>query len=115
MKGLPILAAWLLATLVVVFSLGPSGLRPQFGHPQIERFLGFLTLSLCWGAVVPGRLERVFVALTGAAILLEAGQALVPGRHPGVPDAIAKICGVLVGVALVAVVRRLRSPWPRSV
>jgi hypothetical protein len=100
-----VFAAWGLAALIVFVTLGPVSDRPQFGHPQDERFLAFLVLGMCWGATYPSRLWRVFVGVAAAAVLLEAAQALAPGRDPRVADALAKIFGAAVGVVMIAVVR----------
>lgn len=100
-----VFVAWALAVLVVVFTLGPLSDRPQFGHPQIERFLAFLMLGLCWAAAYPARPWRVLISLVAAAILLEAAQGLVPGRDPGAPDALAKIAGATTAVSLLAAAR----------
>jgi VanZ family protein len=102
MKRVALLAAWILAVMVVVFTLGPVSDRPQFGHPQGERFGAFFALGLCWAAAYPRRPLRVVVGLVLAAILLEAAQGLVPGRDPRLADAVAKIVGAAVAVALVA-------------
>lgn len=101
------LAAWVLAACVVLFTLGPASDRPQFGHPQLERFAAFLALGLCWGAAYPRWLGRVLLGLTVAAIGLESAQAFAPGRDPGLPDALAKIGGAMAGVAVIAGLRRL--------
>jgi len=100
-----VFVAWVLAALIVLVTLGPVSERPQFGHPQDERFLAFLVLGLCWGATYPNRLWRVFLGVAAAAVLLEAAQALAPGRDPRVADALAKIAGAAAGVAMIAVAR----------
>jgi VanZ family protein len=107
MKRIALLAAWILAVMVVLFTLGPVSDRPQFGHPQDERFAAFFALGLCWAAAYPRRPWRVLGGLVAAAILLEVAQGLVPGRDPGVRDALAKIAGAAVAVALVACARRV--------
>ena len=91
----------------MVFTLGPVSERPQLGHPQDERFAAFFALGVCWAAAYPARLWRVLGGLVLAAILLEAAQALVPGRDPGVPDALAKVMGAMAAVALVAGAHRI--------
>lgn len=105
MKRVCVFAAWILAALVVLFTLGPISERPQFGHPQIERFLAFLALGLCWAAVYPTRPGRVLAGLVAAAILLEVAQGWV-GRDPGLPDVLAKIAGAITAVALFVAARR---------
>jgi peptidoglycan/LPS O-acetylase OafA/YrhL len=105
MKRAVVFVAWVLAVLVVAFTLGPLSDRPQFGHPQIERFLAFLALGLCWAAAYPARPWRVLIGLVAAVILLEAAQGVVPGRDPAVPDALAKIAGATTATALLAAAR----------
>jgi hypothetical protein len=100
-----VLAAWVLAALIVFVTLGPLADRPKFGHPQDERFLAFLVLGFCWAATYPVRLWRVFVGVAGAAVVLEAAQALAPGRDPHVADALAKIAGAATGVTMIAIAR----------
>lgn len=112
MKRVALIAAWILAVLVVVFTLGPVSDRPQFGHPQGERFIGFFALGLCWAAAYPGRAWRVLLGLLAAAAMLEAAQGLVPGRDPGAPDALAKMAGAAVAVAIVAGARRTLQRQP---
>lgn len=102
-----LLIAWILAALVVFVTLGPVADRPQLGHPQLERFAAFLALGVCWGRVYPARPGRLLLGLTLAAIALELAQALVPGRDPGLPDALAKIGGAAAGVGIAIGLRRL--------
>jgi VanZ family protein len=107
MKRIALLAAWMLAAMVVVFTLGPVSDRPQFGHPQGERFGAFFALGLCWAAAYPRRPWRVLAGLAIAAALLEGAQGLIPGRDPRLPDAVAKIIGAAAAVALVTGARAL--------
>ena len=101
--------AWLIGAAVIVVTLGPVSARPQFGHPQIERFVGFFILSISWGWAYAKRLGWVFAGVVLSAVLLEIAQLLVPRRDAGVPDALAKIAGAVCGVMSVAVATRLRT------
>jgi VanZ family protein len=101
--------AWLVGAAVIVVTLGPVSIRPQFGHPQIERFAGFFILAISWGWAYAKRLRWVFAGVALSAVLLEVAQLLVPGRDAGIPDAVAKIAGAACGVISVSVATRLRT------
>jgi VanZ family protein len=99
--------AWLIAAAVIVVTLGPVSIRPQFGHPQIERFAGFFILAISWSWAYGKRLRWVFAGLVLSAVLLEAAQLLVPGRDAGVLDALVKVAGAAGGVISAAAATRL--------
>ena len=101
--------AWLFAATIIVVTLGPVSVRPQFGHPQFERFAGFFILASSWSWPHAKRLSWVFAGTVAAAVLLEAGQLLVPGRDAGVQDALAKIAGAACGVLTVVLATRVRA------
>jgi hypothetical protein len=109
MKRIFLFTAWVLAAVVVFLTLGPVSDRPQLGHPQFERFAAFCVLGLCWAAAYANQPARVLAGLTLAAIVLEAAQALIPGRDPGLPDALAKVVGAAAGVVMIVAANRLRS------
>ena len=100
--------AWLIGAAVIVVTLGPVSVRPQFGHPQLERFAGFFILAISWGWAYARRLGWVFAGVVLSAALLEVAQLLVPGRDAGVPAVLAKIAGAVCGVLSVAIVTRLK-------
>jgi len=96
-KNLAQIVAWGLAAAVVVMTLGPVGLRPQFGHPSIERFAAYLAVGAAFSMAYPRR--RVWVAV--AVVCAAFGQLFVPGRDARVPDALAKAFGAVCGVLYV--------------
>ena len=100
-KILAPIVAWTLLALVVIMTLGPVGLRPQFGHPQLERYLAYVALGAAFSIAYPRRRFWVALAVICGAFGLEAGQMLVPGRDARVPDAIAKAFGAASGVLFV--------------
>jgi VanZ family protein len=106
-RRLALAAGWLLIGAIVVMTLGPVRLRPQYGHPQLERFAAYLALGSAFAAAYPRRRAWVTVGLSAVAVGLEIGQNFIPGRDAGVPDAIAKVLGVAAGVL---VVRLLAGP-----
>ena len=95
------IAAWTLAAVVVVMTLGPVDLRPQFGHPSLERFGAYLALGGAFSLAYPRQRAWVALALVCAALGLEVGQLLVPGRDGRVPDAVVKALGAVCGVLCV--------------
>jgi hypothetical protein len=113
-RFLLLLSAWASAAAIVAFTLGPVACRPQFGHPQLERFAAFFVLGVCWGAAFHRRPLRVLAGLTLGAVGLELAQALAPGRDAAAPDALAKVCGAAAGVAAVVLIRRMSSAAARA-
>jgi hypothetical protein len=103
------IAAWSLAAAIVMMTLGPVGLRPQLGHPSIERFAAYVALGGAFSVAYPR--HRVWVALSVvfAAVGLELGQLFVPGRDARVPDAVVKVLGAVSGVLLVTCVQKGRG------
>jgi len=99
-------AAWVLLGLIAFWTLGPLEYRPVLGPAQLERFSAYFVLGgLFTLAYKRPWLTAAILALVAA--LLEAGQLFVPGRDAGVPDAIAKALGAVVGVAAANLFQRL--------
>jgi hypothetical protein len=95
------IAAWSLAVAIVVMTLGPIGLRPQFGHPSMERFAAYLALGGAFSLGYPRHRAWVALAVVCGAMGLEMGQLLVPGRDARVGDALVKVFGAVTGVLFV--------------
>jgi VanZ family protein len=114
MLWVPPCVAWLLAGLIVIWTWGPVGLRPGVGHPQLERFFAYFFLAVALTAAYPSRKRLIAVAVVAAAIVLEIGQAFIPGRDAGVADALAKMAGGMLGVLLAPLTRAvLHKPSAR--
>ena len=109
MSRMFVLSAWALTALVVFLTLGPVADRPQFGHPQLERFAAFFLLAGAWSLALPGRRLWAALGLTLAAVLLEWGQAFVPHRDPGLIDAISKMAGAIFGTLSVSAIQAFGS------
>jgi len=109
-----LLIPWGLAAFIAFSTLGPQHLRPhlpaQVG-PQLERFGAYFLMALTFALTYPNRKGLIAVSGTVAAILLELGQGMVPGRDPGLPDVIAKGFGNLTGVAAEAVLEQVWLAW----
>jgi hypothetical protein len=109
-KNLAQIVAWGLAAAIVVMTLGPVGLRPQFGHPSMERFAAYLALGATFSLAYPRHRAWVALAVVSAAFGLELGQLLVPGRDARVLDAMAKAFGAVSGVLFVIAAQRRLGP-----
>lgn len=98
-------AAWLLLAALAVVTLGPIGLRPISQAPVgVEHMLAFAALGIAFALAYPRHLILVLALVIGAAVLLEFGQAIDPGRHGRVADAVQKLIGGGMGVAIGAFV-----------
>jgi VanZ family protein len=95
------IAAWSLALAILVMTLGPVGLRPQFGHPSMERFAAYLALGGAFSLGYPRHRAWVCLGVVCTAMGLEMGQLLVPGRDARVGDALVKVFGAVTGVIFV--------------
>jgi hypothetical protein len=101
--------AWSLAAAIVVMTLGPVGLRPQLGHPSMERFAAYIAVGGAFSLAYPRHRAWVALAVVCAALGLEAGQLLVPGRDARVSDAMVKAAGAVSGVLFVTGVQPRRA------
>jgi len=108
-KNLALVAAWGLAAAIVVMTLGPVGLRPQFGHPSIERFAAYLALGAAFSVAYPRQRFWVALAVVCGALGLEMGQLLVPGRDARISDAVVKAIGAVAGVVFITGVHSGRA------
>jgi hypothetical protein len=93
------LAAWLILAVVVFSTLSPIGLRPlsPFG-PNVERFLAFGAVGGAFALAYERRFLRTAILLIAAALALELGQRLIPGRHGELRDLIIKLAGAAIGL-----------------
>ena len=98
MHGAALMVAWALAGFIVLASLGPPGWRPHLGDPQLERFGAYFLTGIAFALAYPRHPFAVAAVVAAAAIGLEFGQLVAPGRDAGVDDALAKVLGGLAGV-----------------
>lgn len=95
------IAAWGLLIAIAIVTVGPIGFRPETGAPvQLERALAFAAMGVAFALAYPRHFWLVAVILVVGAFGLELLQNLTPGRHGRIIDAIAKICGGGVGIAI---------------
>ncbi len=103
------LAALVILVAIICVTLGPVGLRPQAGHPNLERAAAFFLLGSLSMLAFPNRLAQVLAGVTGLAISLEMLQLIDPGRDGRLIDALIKISAGLAGVVLVKLLMRWRE------
>jgi VanZ family protein len=74
---------------------------------KLEHFLVYLALGLS-GTLATDQFKRgyLFFALTILACSLEGLQVLVPGRSPGIPDALASSTGAAAGILAGLIIHR---------
>lgn len=91
--------AWLALAYVAVVTIGPVSWRPDFGHMNVERFIGFVVLSFLFVVGYPRHRLLMIGILFGGAIGLELLQLVVPGRDASLFNVLVKLGGCAVGAA----------------
>jgi hypothetical protein len=88
---------------IIVLSLVPGTYRPHTGLPgEAEHFIAYYSTAFAFALGFRSRASRVVIA-HGLALLagsMEVLQLWVPGRHPGIIDAVVSSLGGLLGIAL---------------
>ena len=113
MPGLRILvriAAWALATTIVVLSVVPADDRPESGLPHgLEHFAIYWATGIafaCGYNLTPTLLAIALVIFSGG---VEIAQLFVPGRHARVSDFIIDASSCIIGVLMVWIIVRVRA------
>lgn len=97
-------------TLLAVSYLALSPAPPKaadLGWDKLNHFAAFGTLTVLGGLSWPARLWRTAAALLAYGGLIELLQTQVPGRSAEWADLLADGIGILLGLALTRVLRRL--------
>ena len=103
-------AAWLLAGIIVVLSLGPASVRPTTGAPHdLEHLLIFLATGMAFGFGYPDRFRLLTIALPTFAAAIEVAQIWVPGRHARMSDFLVDAAASCLGVGLSYAFVRLKA------
>jgi VanZ family protein len=99
------IAAWSLATAIVVLSVVPPGLRPETGAPHaVEHIAIFLATGIAFGLGYDrqhGLLAIFLVVFCGA---VELAQLFVPGRHARLSDFIIDALAITGGLMTVSLI-----------
>jgi VanZ family protein len=105
--------AWALAAFLVFATLGPQSLRPHLGDARLERFGAYFVTAAAFVVAYPKRPWTIAFGVVAAAVLLELGQVLVPGRDARIVDAITKALGGLAGVGAMQATLYFSGRLPR--
>jgi VanZ family protein len=104
------IAAWLLATIIVILSVVPPDLRPETGVPHyLEHFAIYWATGFAFGLGYErnrGLLAIPLVAFSGA---VELAQLIVPGRHARISDFLVDAIAISIGVLTAAQTERIRG------
>jgi VanZ family protein len=79
-------------------------MRPRLGKVAYERAVAFAVLGLLFGLGYPDWPWITLAGVVASALLLEAIQTLVPGRHGRMADAMQKMAGGVIGWAAAALI-----------
>src|SRR5665213_2053764 len=104
---------WLLVAAITFVTLSPIQFRPRTGHAVLERFGAFFALGAAFMTAYPKRLPTAVGVVSVIAVALAAMQKLVPSRHGEVLDALEKLAGGLMGVAVAALAIGLSERFRR--
>jgi VanZ family protein len=93
------IAAWSLATVIVILSLVPPALRPETGTPHtLEHFMIFAATGFALGLGYKRRHDLLAIFLVIFCGSIEIAQLVVPGRHARLSDFIIDIIAAYIGL-----------------
>ncbi len=103
-------AAWTSLALIACATLSPLNERPELGSWELfshfDQYIAYAVVGGLFAFTYPKQTFFVGVIVFGSAVLLELAQLLTPDRHARVSDALRKLIGGAVGIALVRLVSR---------
>jgi VanZ family protein len=93
------IAAWSLATVIVILSIVPPALRPETSAPHnLEHLLLYAATGFAFGLGDKRRHDLLAVLLVLFAGAIEIAQLFVPGRHARLGDFIIDAVAACVGL-----------------
>jgi hypothetical protein len=92
--------AWAALVFIAFVTLSPVSWRPDFGHVNVERFVGFGVLALLFGLAYPRRFLLVAVCTFASAGFLEALQLIIKGRDGTLANLFIKVAGGAIGLGV---------------
>lgn len=111
MTTLSRIASVVLLIVIIFVTLSPIGLRPETGHPGMERAAAYLLFGLCIGLGFSKWVQYAVVFVIGLAGVLELLQLVDPGRHGRLGDMLIKAVAGTVGVSLSWLLVRQYRRW----
>jgi VanZ family protein len=95
-------------TAVTVLSLLPKVPIPNHGIDKIEHFVAYLAVGASGSLATAAPIKRVhlLLVLIALACCLELLQYFIPGRTPGIRDALASILGAAAGITAGQILQR---------
>jgi len=112
---LPLALAVLGVAAITFATLCPIGLRPHLASADEERFGAYFVLGVLIALTSPRRWLRAVGMIVVLALVLEAGQLLIPGRDAAISDAVIKALGGVVGALAVQLGFPLRRLLARRI
>ena len=109
MTSISRLAALLLLAAITFATLSPIQMRPQMGEPNMERAAAYILFGLALALGFPARLTQTLLFVCSVAGVLELLQAIDPGRHARLQDALLKAAAGLIGIALGRIILAMAS------
>ena len=104
------IAAWTLATTIVVLSVVPPHFRPETGLPHgLEHFAIWWATGIAFALAYnlkPFLLATALVIFSGA---VEIAQLFVPGRHARLTDFIIDALACIVGMLMISIAVQVRK------
>jgi VanZ family protein len=95
------LAAWGLLAFIAYATISPIQDRPTLPtSTSFEHLAAFAVLGALFSLAYPRQVALVCLIVLVSAVLLEILQLLTPDRHGRIPDAIEKVAGGVVGIAV---------------
>lgn len=109
------IASLVILIAIVFVTLSPIGLRPQTGHPGLERAAAYLLLGATLGVGFSRWIWHALIFIVCVAGVLELLQFVDPGRHARLGDMLVKAAAGVIGITLSWFVsrqcRRLNAAW----
>ena len=104
------IAAWLLATIIVILSVVPPDLRPDTGVPHyLEHFAIYWVTGFAFGFGYERNRGLLALPLVGFSGAVELAQLIVPGRHARISDFLVDAIAISIGVLTAAQTERIRG------
>lgn len=118
MTSISRLAALVLLAAIAFATLSPIQMRPHLGDANLERALAYALFGLALAFGFRARLVQAMLFVCTVAGVLELLQAIDPGRHARLQDALLKaaagLMGIAVGRIVFAVATRAARPQSRQ-